>query len=337
MVLVAALSAGCEQASTEVVFQGEIVDFALEPHNAANLCKGNAPLLDAAAVAMAERLGIDNPPRITYQWLPDGLDDTPCTAWGIGGCADGRDIYVRFPFAEHEIAHALVSGWGRSDPFLEEGLAELLGGASLRSVYGDPDALIGRQQQLLQPTHYPTAGRFVAEAVDIASMADFEALYRAVDYRDPPEVVRQHVRTRMGLTVEQIGESMNAQPACGSSVYRFNPVHCAMPPTLLPPEDDEVVKLESGLECDSEGVWGSEAHRQTARTVQMQYTGSLDIVVNEGTVATLSGCSPRCEQGSAIEIRDDAGLSRVTVPWGRYVLLLRRRDPGPARVTFTGR
>ncbi|MEM6992643.1 MAG: hypothetical protein AAF721_19170, partial [Myxococcota bacterium] len=193
-VLALALLGGCSDGLPEIIWSGELIDYAASPEAAARLCAGTAPRLDAGAVAIANRLRLQAPPRMTYYWLPEGLDTAPCDERVTGGCArranrrnaPGETFAMR-TMEEHEVVHIYAGEFGRADAFLEEGLAEYLGGVMATPGRGDASTLYGRQSQLFDPTFYPVAGRFVAELVAQRSLREVMALYGASDYQDDAE------------------------------------------------------------------------------------------------------------------------------------------------------
>ena len=342
LLIAVALSVGCSGDSLpEVVWSGELVDYAASPELAAALCAGTGPRVDEAAVRIADRLGVSDPQRFTYRWIPDRFDESPCGR-GAGACAEADTVWSRTPMIDHEVVHVYAFNHGLPDPFLIEGLAEYLGGMSVDATQNDAAGLIGLGQAMSSPGFYSTAGHFVASAVAQSSLPQVLDLYGTSEYFDPPAVFEDKLRQATGLTVEGVSAHGRDQPRCGSMVYREDLVVCAADTTEVSAENRDPISIEEEMDCANADIWGRDGELWAERAVEIVEGGKFEVFADPDSTFWLTPCTQGCDLVEPImlepqEAGPDGDIPGQTVrlPQGRYGLRIRRAEPGTAWLEFS--
>jgi hypothetical protein len=325
--LLAALASACADDEPVVVWSGEHVELAASPDNADRLCAGTGPFLDAASEAIAARLGLPSR-RVTYVWIPDGIGDTPCSELA-GGCATDGIAYAPAPWIEHEIVHVHAAAFGRADPFLEEGLAEYLGGVYGTPAIGDPSAFIGHQRRIWDPQFYPTAGRWIAAAVARTSIDDVVDLYVASHFPDTAATFEALTRKHLGVDMDELETSIRASPNCSALAYRERPVACSDAPI---PWDFGTWTFAVSADCDDEEIYGHRGAMRAQASFDLDALLHVRIFADDETQAIVAPCAPGCDAGDVIRVADGEHVS-ITLPAGRYVVEAQRDNAGPILVT----
>jgi hypothetical protein len=324
--LLAALASACADDEPVVVWSGEHVELAAFPAHADQLCAGTGPFLDAASEAIATRLRVESR-RVTYVWIPDGVG-TPCSELA-GGCAQEGIAYAPAPWTEHEIVHVHAAAFGRPDPFLEEGLAEYLGGVHGTAAIGDPSAFIGHQRRVWDPQFYPTAGRWVAAAVARTSIEDVVDLYIASHFFDTPTTFEELTREHLGVDMNELDTSIRASPSCSALAYRERPVPCSGTPI---PWDSETWTFAATADCDDDEIYGHRGAMRAQATFDLAALQKVRFFADDETQAMVAPCVPGCDAGDVIRVADGEYVS-IVLPAGRYVVEAQRYDAGPILVT----
>ena len=327
----------------EVIWRGELLDYAASPAASAKLCAGTPPRLDAAAVSIASRLEILDPERMTYYWVPEGLDATACDPRVSAGCATQGEAFAVAPFVPHEIVHVYARAHGRAAPFAEEGLAEYLGGTDSATSVGDPTMLYGHQRQLFDPSYYPAAGRFVAGVVALSSLPRFMAFYRDSDYDDDAESFEYKLNRHTDVDPAEVAALHRDEASCGSRAYREAPVACGHVPIPVEPTIRVGTRLEVLMECGMQTVWGVEGWLNVERTLEVGDRRQFSAILGPGTSALITPCKPGCAAGDTLTLEpieddpddpDDPAGQKVELEPGRYALRLVRSEPGVASIEF---
>ncbi|MEM6989602.1 MAG: hypothetical protein AAF721_03870 [Myxococcota bacterium] len=332
----------------DVIWEGELVDYAASPEADDKLCAGTFERVDRAALTIADRIGHSRRPRFTYYWMPEGLDASPCDERVAGGCASRprgtrrgrRSTYSLYPVHDHEVAHIYAGVLGDADPFLEEGLAEYLGGFSLVGARGDPTALYGHPERQFDPTFYAGAGRFVAGIVAKTSLERVLALYRASTEDDSPADFEAKLEAHTGLLPSDITDDYTDEASCPSLSYREDPLVCADVPLLLNAPDGDL-EIHEFMGCDDELVSGRQGALERSFTVRVAEPAKFEVSIDPDSEAVLTSCEPGCKFGGPIwleyvepEDDDDDAVQHIDLPAGLYGLRVFRRDAGYARIEF---
>ena len=318
-----ALVVACDE-GPDVVWVGEHVEIAAYPEHAERLCAGTGPYLDASAGAIGGRLGRSG--RVTYYWVP-GRTEEPCGPLA-GGCAEQLVAFASAPLVEHELVHAYATLLGRPDPFIEEGLAEYLGGAEHTPAAGVASEFTGHKRRLHDPQFYSTAGRWVAEAVAQSSMDAVLDLYEASDTRDPPGRFEELVVEHLGVDMPSLEAAIAAGPSCSSAVYREDPAACAAPPMSW---TGSAWVLERALDCDDPQTIGTLGTRTAIATFELREEEHVALDIDDADAVRITQCNPGCS-GTAI-VTDRRDTSYHDLPAGRYAVRAHRFSPGPVRVS----
>jgi hypothetical protein len=327
LAVVLLLGLGCADEPYVLIWSSDRLGLIASAEDADRACAGSGPYLDAAAAAIAERLDVRGAPPVPYVWMPESLDHAPCSDLARG-CATGDAIYARELWMDHEIVHHLARPLGRADPFLEEGLAEYLGGWRTTPALGDPVTFTAHQRRLSDPQFYPTSGRWVAEAVRRSSMDAVLDLYDASDFRDAPGTLEGLVESTLGMSFDDLHASIREAPACSAIAYREDPA-CSAEPI---PWRANTWTFEYDVHCDDERVSGDRDRMLVEATLEMDESGRVRFAANEGDGMVIVPCVPACDAGDAISV---PGGEHTTVDLleGRYVVKARRTTPGPILVT----
>jgi len=132
----------------------------------APVCEGTLDMLDRVAGRIVSSLASEPTlDRFQVHWLEHSIDDVCDDATGCF-YANTRMVFARGRSITHELVHATIDSGGEAF-FVEEGIAELMGGSG---VHSNPTRLQGRlAEQLALPSHdyrhgalsYPEAAHFV--------------------------------------------------------------------------------------------------------------------------------------------------------------------------------
>lgn len=158
-----ALATACQDLP-EVRYHTEHLELATDFD--APVCEGTLDLLDRAAARIVSSLAAEPTlDRFRVHWLEHSIEDVCDDATGCFH-ANTRVVFARGRSITHELVHATIDSGGDAF-FVEEGIAELLGGSG---VHSDPERLRGRlAERLALPGRdyrhgalsYPEAAHFI--------------------------------------------------------------------------------------------------------------------------------------------------------------------------------
>ncbi len=168
MAAVAAVISACQPPDGDVdlppvVWEGEHLAFGVSDH-AGDYCAGTPPYLDGYVAGLVEIL--DRPPlaeKVRYSFLAP--DEVPEWESGVLGLSTHQGVLSGRPVLEHELAHAVLRPNGVTQPLLEEGLAEYLGGDGdfhFDNALPLEEALAAVERARLPGEYYGVAGSFIA-------------------------------------------------------------------------------------------------------------------------------------------------------------------------------
>lgn len=315
----------------ETTLRGHSVELVAEPEQLDRLCDGSFPFLDDVSGLIAARLRRHDPPRIRYHWQSRGVAGT-CSYELAGGCSIDGEVFASGPFIVHELVHAHAAAFNRADPFLEEGLAEYLGGDRHTPARGDPREYYGQQRHLADPSFYPLAGRFVGELVALAGIERVVELYKASNYDDSAEVFETKLKDHLGVEVDDVVAGIRSAHACGSLAYREKPIVCGRVPEEISVDPDAPAVLSHDFDCGLPGTLGTVDSMHAYRTLSVTTPGLFRITTDEDTSVMLIPCAPLCEHGDVLD--SEALEELVELRVGTYAARLARSDPGTSEVTF---
>lgn len=316
-------------APPEVTLRGRHVELIAEEETLDTLCGGSFPFLDDVSGTIAARLQREGAPPIPYHWRPEGVGQT-CGYQVANGCAVEGDVFAVLPLILHELVHAHADGYGRADPFLEEGLAEYLGGGFLTPGRGDPRDFYGHQRHLTNPSFYATAGRFVGELVASAGIEKVVEFYEASEYFDPAETLESKLEGHLEVDIEDVIAEMRNAPACGSLAYREKPIICGRVPIEISNDEDTPTNLAHDFDCALSDTLGTIDSMHAYLTVSITDAGRFRITADEDTSAMLIPCAPLCENGNVLN--SETLDNRVELRAGLYAIRLTRTAAGTAEV-----
>ncbi|WP_143140238.1 hypothetical protein [Nannocystis exedens] len=184
-------------------------------------CAGSMSHLEAHVERIFEFLGVAVPGDFRVPVYVE--DDVPC---GFYACylPATRSVHVpdldrgsRRPTGviRHELAHAVIDrAWGRSVPFLTEGLAEAMARSTAWPVLPEPTLAIG---DMLDATglalDYQAAARFVRFLIDTRGLAAFEQFFRSTQERSQT-AIRASIEAVYGEDFDSLESEFLAGPAC---------------------------------------------------------------------------------------------------------------------------
>ena len=157
-------AAGCDTGLPKVAWEGDKLRFATTEDHLP--CGRALEVLDEDIKEMEKELGLPLPGgvKITYYWLPDHMNLSPCADW-VSGCAADYTIFTTSSSHHHEVVHILTARLGPGHAFLSEGFAEAFNRHS-RFELAKEDKLEERIKRCLisyavsADIDYPLAGKF---------------------------------------------------------------------------------------------------------------------------------------------------------------------------------
>lgn len=313
----------------------------------APVCEGTLQLLDRAAQRVVSSLATDPlQGRFRVHWLEHSIDDACDDA---SGCfyANTRVVFARGRSITHELAHATIDSPGDAF-FVEEGIAELLGGAGARS---DPERLRGRlaERLALSPRDYRHGQLSYPEAAHFIQWVHDE---------EGPWVIHQlatelassrtaaDVRTRLEDVLHASIDEIEDRYVEGAQRTYPGTMDGQVEEWVLWPSRSTWATLT--LECDDPEVLGPlpgalpGMYRVVRLTVAEPHTTRVDVDGDPGTYAEIFAPYATDEQPVALWWPDDTSGriarlepgDRTTLPLEArtYLLLVAAEDEGAARV-----
>ncbi len=322
----------------QVSWEGEHIRFSTTVDHLP--CGDSLAFMDRRVGELASAL--DEPLRaeekISYYWLPDRMDLSPCPR--AADCAEGLTVFSRTMFHDHEIVHVLLRRLGRSQTFLYEGMAEAFGraGGELTIARDNVEEEFRRSLSgAVDPAtiDYPLAGLFVRFLIETYGMAAVKDVY----LRARPETVIDE----LGLLFEELlgrplEDVLNAFVEEAPECYA-RPDLCAADPV---PWDDGIWRHDFGLGCSSPGVLEiSPGALRNDAVVELPETGEYGVTVSapgtSGMPVVIIACACRA---TPHEVAPGAE-STLTLEGGRYRVIAGRRaldfeeDVTPVAVTIS--
>ena len=260
--------------------------------------------------------------KITYYWLPDRMDLSPCPE--SGDCADGLAVFSRTLFHDHEIVHVLLRDLGRSQTFLYEGMAEAFGRAGgaftvdrtvakseiLRSLSANVDP---------KSISYPLAGLFVRFLVERHGMAAVNRVYIRARHDTDPSQLEEIFQTELESSLD---ETLDLLVETAPDCYPRQNLCTARPVGW----SDGVWHCKFGLSCGSPGVLEivPGALRNEA-LVEIPEAGAYRLTVSRPSVPVKELVMARCGCRPALHTVEGGSEATLELERGRYRVLVGRR------------
>jgi len=253
MVLLSTFAASCAATSKNlppIAMEGERISFSTTVGRMP--CGDSLELMDRRVIELMIELEQPLGPaeKITYYWLPGRMDLSPCPEGT--DCSEGRVVYSRTMFHDHEIVHALLSDLGKRQTFLYEGMAEAFGRAGGRLTVERRNAKLQILKSLsgvVDPAtiSYPLAGWFAQFLIQTYGMDAVKRVYSRADHDSDTDELRRLFEDELGIALDDVLDQLVEEaPDC----YPRNNL-CVAEPV---PWDDGVWQHRFGLDCDSPGV-----------------------------------------------------------------------------------
>lgn len=276
--------------------------------------------------------------KITYYWLPGRMDLSPCP--GGADCAEGRVVYSRTMFHDHELVHALLSDLGKRQTFLYEGMAEAFGRAggklTVERANAESEILTSLSGAVDAATiSYPLAGWFVRFLIEAYGMKAVKRLYSQAELDSDKDELRRLFENELGALLDEVLDRLVEEaPDC----YPRTDL-CAAEPV---PWDDEVWQNRLGLDCDSPGVLEiAPGALRNESVLQIDEPGEYLISVSEASVpvepVVIMNCACEAERhlvdaGRELVVQLNSGLYRVLA--GRLTSNVGAEDVAPVEVSI---
>jgi len=253
MVLLSTFAASCAAASKNlppIAAEGERTSFSSTVGRVP--CGDSLELTDRRVIELMTELEhpLGHRERITYYWLPGRMDLSPCPEGT--DCAEGRVVYSRTMFHDHEIVHALLSDLGKRQTFLYEGMAGAFGRAggklTVERRHAKSEILNSLSEDVDPATiSYPLAGWFVRFLIETYGMKAVKRLYSQAQLGSDTDELRRLFEDELGIALDEVLDQLVEEaPDC----YPRDNLCVAKPV----PWDDGVWQHRFGLDCDSLGV-----------------------------------------------------------------------------------
>lgn len=337
--LLALWAVGC-QALPEVEHETDHLRLATDFD--APVCAGTLRMLDRAAGRIEASLGTtsgDDDPYMVF-WLEHELDEH-CDA-DASGCfyPSTRIAFARGESIAHELVHATIDSPGRAY-FVEEGLAELFGGAAVRH---DPDELrgeLGSQLRLSQHDYqhgrlsYDQAAHFAHWVREAEGEGALRRLAAALEQEDGEAEVREQLEGIFGTSLRGIEQHYGRE---APRTYR------GLYDDRLDSErlEDHALWLSVSLDCDDEDVVGplrgaeEGMVRQIRLEVPQRRTARLRMDGGSGTWVelvepyaggrlALPPWSPSLDEDGRLARLEPGGQATVDLRSGSYLLVFGAR------------
>lgn len=307
------------------------------------VCAGTLPWADRFVGYVGGVFG--NPDAfVSSYWVADDISEY-CDVM-FAGCSSGTEAFSRAVMVPHELVHA---SRGPLTPHraLEEGIAELYGGATLGSypLFGDAETMLrdyAGGEDLLTTDWYGRAGHF---ASFLRWRYGTEALVRlraTSKIDDDWELTRTAFQQVFGEPIEQVLDRYRTEytDQCDGSLFRDTAFDCQGDFTQLPVgPGTPPLTLDFDLACANPDVVGT-ADTRREQQVRVEATRSAWYRFwgdSAGTAATWRVRPRPCDQSCAdfgpetyfgrgdwlFQARsdgDDVGPVRVCVPAGTYTV-----------------
>lgn len=257
-----------------------------------------------------------------------------CTTW---------EGVVATPIAphEHELVHAVRSRVGRSQAFVEEGLAEVWGSHRDRDpdyFYSAVDGARAAAEDRWENGYYTTAGMFMSTLVAEHGAAKVAAAFAGTAWDAPLEELDVLAEEAFGTPFVPLLEEFDAAPftldACPRSRYRDDAPACAIarPLECAARGHDVVIAFDTDLSCQGDASLGPadgllwQEYRLSLAAVP--YVVRLRQIDGPPPIdVTLQSCSAGCASTGDDRVhpmeRDDATDEWKVEIWHPGVYLLR--------------
>lgn len=285
-----------------LVLSGEHVTYSIigpsGEESAERLCAGTAEYVDAYAGLLKERFGLDGVPPVRYSWVPDGVDSIGACQGGTNqaGCASGGEAIGNHAVLEHELVHTVRQlGVPRAHSFLEEGVAEYLGGRQPQGPKPRPSTLIEEITALesgekWNATRLALAGHFTSFLVTGLGLP----LSSLSDLRNAGPNLVGEVADVVGLQEEDILELYSAHRRTTNHSYRDPTLSCALAIKSAASFEGGALDLRDTVECSDPSAIGeaeSYVEREFEFDVDERGCYSLEYSAEETMLLWLEECS----------------------------------------------
>lgn len=289
------LSAACTS-SPEHDPLGNYVDIQIKS-TSREICAGTVAYLDPYIERTFDFLGAKMPEGfIVPVWV---VNDPPCAGGSACYVPSEQAVYLRSldrsdgrasGVVRHELTHAVIDQvWGRSIPFLEEGLAETLG----RTVDPLPGAGVLAVKDMLDGSadevDYVAAARFTRFLIDTRGLDRFKRLFQDKTEASQ-EAVLGRFATVYGEDFERIeAEYLSAGIPCEYQIDLCNPTEAQ--------QVDSSWSASLAASCDDPDFYGTAGENYvlmaTQRTIEILVAGKYELRAPTQVVISSEGAPLR--------------------------------------------
>lgn len=339
VVMVLLLFYGCDHEST---ISGEIGDYiTLYGYPEDDICHGSASHMDRFVERLSLLLGMDSAEdiRVPVRFVDDV---SWCNTTTRIACYSPDDMsvyaealdssgYRPMGVLRHEVAHAVIDqAWGRSIPFLEEGLAEATGRASLGITSSVENREILEQVDVdAGSLDYVEAAKFTYCLIDNFGIEKFKNLFQSLERDSRIDEILDGFYAVYGEPLEILEQGyLSGHRGC---TYQFD--MCDSDPEIFSTRKPSVV-----VDCSDAQVFGfRDGFLGTQQTFQVAAYEAGEYRLRSTGVISLTRCG-RCTDHSQEIFSGFASDANVVLEPGVYTIEVTAQGEanGVVEVDFSG-